>query len=237
MMLKEILFQIVLFLSNTIQTITGFAGTLLAMPFSIRLVGVTEAKAVLNIFTMLACLTLAVQNRKHINYRVLTKMVAGMAVGMAAGVWLFARIPLALLLRLYAILVILIALKKMLVKKELTLPPFGMLFVLLVAGIVHGMFLSGGAFLVIYAVSALKDKDEFRATVAPVWVILNALLIVSHYREGYYTAETLRAVGWSILPLIVSVLVGNMLYRKINQQQFLKITYLLLLVSGASLLL
>lgn len=236
-MLKEILFQIVLFLSNTIQTITGFAGTLLAMPFSIRLVGVTEAKAVLNVFTMLACLIIAVQNRKHINYCILAKMVAGMAVGMAAGVWLFARIPLAVLLRLYAVLVILIALKKMFVKKEFTLPSFGMLFVLLAAGIVHGMFLSGGAFLVIYAVSALKDKDEFRATVAPVWVILNALLMASHYREGYYTAETLWAIGWSILPLLLSVLVGNMLYQKINQQQFLRITYLLLIVSGTSLLL
>ena len=60
-MWSEILFQIVLFLSNTIQTITGFAGTLLAMPFSIRLVGIEEAKAVINIFTMLACAVIAVQ--------------------------------------------------------------------------------------------------------------------------------------------------------------------------------
>lgn len=235
-MLKEILFQIVLFLSNTIQTITGFAGTLLAMPFSIRLVGVEEAKAVLNIFTMLACMVIAVANRSHINYRILAKMTVGMAVGMAVGVWLFEQIPLTVLLRFYAVLVILVALKKMFVKKEILLPAGAMILVLFAAGIIHGMFLSGGALLVIYAVSVLKDKDEFRATVAPVWVILNALLIASHYRAGYYTKETITAVGVSVLPLALSILVGNILYKKINQQQFLKLTYILLMISGASLL-
>lgn len=39
--------------------------------------------------------------------------------------------------------------------------------------IIHGMFVSGGALLVIYATQVLKEKEEFRATVAPVWVVLN----------------------------------------------------------------
>ncbi len=236
-MLEEILFQVVLFLSNTIQTITGFAGTLLAMPLSIRLVGVEEAKAVLNIFTLLACLLIAVENRKHINVQILAKMVAGMMVGMVIGVWLFERIPLDILLNLYAVLVIAVALKKMFVKKEIHLPGVAMIFVLLAAGIIHGMFLSGGALLVIYAVSVLKDKDEFRATVAPVWVILNAMLIVPHAKAGYYTSEILRAICISIIPLAFSIFVGNFLYKKISQQHFLKLTYVLLIISGASLLL
>lgn len=236
MMWNEILFQIVLLISNTIQTITGFAGTLLAMPFSIKLVGIEEAKAVLNIFTMMACSVIAIQNYRYINYKVLLKMVAGMTVGMVFGIWLFEQLPLEILLNFYAVLVILVALKKMFVKKELTLPAWAMLFVLLAAGIIHGMFLSGGALLVIYAVSVLKDKNEFRATMSPVWVILNGFLIVSHYRAGYYTPQTLRAIAISVLPLAVSILLGNILYRKMNQQQFLKLTYVLLIIAGASLL-
>lgn len=235
-MWSEILFQIVLFLSNTIQTITGFAGTLLAMPFSIRLVGIEEAKAVINIFTMLACAVIAVQNYRYINYKILAKMVAGMAVGMIIGTWLFEQLPLDILLDAYAVLVILVAAKKMFIKKEIHLPAWAMLFVLLAAGIIHGMFLSGGALLVVYAVTVLKDKNEFRATVAPVWVILNALLIVSHYRAGYYTVQTLRATAISVIPLAASIVIGNILYRKINQQQFLKLTYVLLIISGVSLL-
>lgn len=119
MMWNEILFQIVLLISNTIQTITGFAGTLLAMPFSIKLVGIEETKAVLNIFTMMACSVIAIQNYRFINYKALLKMVAGMTVGMVFGIWLFEQLPLEMLLNFYAVLVILVALKKMFVKKNL----------------------------------------------------------------------------------------------------------------------
>ncbi len=235
-MIQEILFQIVLFLSNTMQTITGFAGTILAMPFSIRLVGVEQAKAVLNIFAMLACSVITIQNRKYINYRILAKIVCVMALGMAVGTWLFSLFSLDSLLTFYAVLVILVALQKMFWKKEITLPSWAMLLVLFAAGIIHGMFVSGGALLVIYAVSVLKDKDEFRATVAPVWVILNALLIFNHAQSGYYTMECLRSIAISIIPLVASILVGNYLYKKVSQEQFLKITYILLIIAGVSLL-
>lgn len=235
-MQNEILFQFVLFLSNMLQTITGFAGTLLAMPFSIRLVGVEQAKAVLNIFTILACLVITIQNRKYIRYRVLFQMVAFMLVGMAIGVYLFDVIPLTILLKIYAVLIIAVALKKMFVKKEWALPSAVMFFVLLAAGIIHGMFLSGGALLVVYAVTVLKDKREFRATIAPVWVILNVFLIASHYREGYYTQQTLLSIAVSVIPLALSIMIGNYLYSKINAKQFLTITYILLVISGLSLL-
>ena len=53
-MIKNILFLIVVFLTNIIQCITGFAGTVLAMPFSIMLVGYDVAKPILNVLGLLA---------------------------------------------------------------------------------------------------------------------------------------------------------------------------------------
>lgn len=234
--MDQIVFQIILFLSNTVQTITGFAGTMLAMPFSIRAVGIEEAKAVLNIFTLLACLIITIQNRKKINYKILVKMIAGMIIGMAAGVWMFNIVSVDILLKLYAVLVILISVKKMFINKEIKLPEWSMLIVLFCAGVIHGMFLSGGALLVVYAVTVLKDKDEFRATIAPVWVVLNTILIFNHYSAGYYIMKNLLAAVVSILPLAASLFVGNYLYSRINQNLFLKLTYILLFISGASLL-
>ncbi len=234
--IQEILFQMVLFITNTIQTITGFAGTLLAMPFSIRLVGVEQAKAVLNIFTLVACLIITLQNLKYLKIKSLLKMVGGMFLGMLLGIYLFQILPMNLLLKLYAILIILVAVSKMFGKKNRKLPEWMMLFILLAAGIIHGMFLSGGALLVVYAVTELKDKNEFRATIAPVWVILNGMLIFSHYQLGYYTPKTIMSIGISMIPLALSILLGNLLYRKLNQKQFLMMTYILLLIAGGSLL-
>lgn len=235
-MINEILFQLVLFLSNTIQAITGFAGTMLAMPFSIRLIGVENAKTVLNVFTIMACTVIVVQNRKYVNKKVLFRMVFVMLIGMALGVWLFEKLPTDCLLFGYAWLVIMIALKKMFWKKEMKLPHAAMLVVLIVAGIIHGMFLSGGSLLVIYAVTVMKDKDEFRSTMAAVWIVLNGLLVVVHARSGCYTPETVRMIICSMIALFLSVRIGNYLYQRINQKNFLKITYILLFLSGVSLL-
>ena len=41
--MKEALFYLVVLAANIIQGITGFAGTILAMPFSVRLVGMDVA--------------------------------------------------------------------------------------------------------------------------------------------------------------------------------------------------
>ena len=235
--MNTFIFEVVLFLSNTVQTITGFAGTLLAMPFSIRLVGIQEAKAVLNLFALVACAAITMQNRSSINIKVLGRMVSGMLLGMLLGLFLFQRLPLPLLLTIYAWFIIAVACKKLMVKQQLALPEWGMTAVLFAAGIIHGMFLSGGALLVLYAAEKLPQKDEFRATLAPVWVILNSILIVPHFQAGYYTVQTIWTAVFSLLPLAASIWVGNLLYRHIRQEQFLKLTYVLLLVSGVSLLL
>ena len=53
-MAKKILFLLVVFLTNIIQGITGFAGTMLAMPPSVMLVGFDTAKPILNALGLLS---------------------------------------------------------------------------------------------------------------------------------------------------------------------------------------
>lgn len=57
--MKEIIFLFVLFVANVIQAITGFAGTVLAMPPSIYLLGMDNAKVVLNVMALLSGLMIA----------------------------------------------------------------------------------------------------------------------------------------------------------------------------------
>ncbi|WP_066715817.1 sulfite exporter TauE/SafE family protein [Clostridium sp. Marseille-P299] len=233
---SSILFLFVILVANTIQVLTGFAGNMLAMPFSIHLIGVNEAKTVLNVFNLVACLYLWWKNRAYVNKKVFTKIIIFMIIGMLIGIWLFEILPINFLLTAYAILIIIIALYKMFCKKQVSVPEFFMIFVILIAGIIHGMFVSGGALLVIYAVSVLKDKKEFRATLSPVWVVLAIILMFTHAKSGFYTPNTITLIGFSMIPLIISIWLGNKLFDKINQAMFLKVTYILLLISGLTLL-
>lgn len=231
-MLKEIIFILVLFASNVVQTITGFAGNMLAMPASVLCVGYDTSKAVLNVFTLTVCCFITYKNRKNIQWKILLKMCILMFSGMAVGIKLIDFFDLQVFFYIYGAMIIAIALKKLFVKGEVKLPGIFMLGVLFLAGVIHGMFVSGGALLVIYAVWALPEKDKFRATVAPVWVFLGFILMYSHYKSGLYTNENLILMLVSMVPLFISMKVGNILYDRLNQQNFLKITYILLIISG-----
>ncbi len=129
-------------------------------------------------------------------------------------------------------MILAVALNRLFFHIRLDLPPAGQCAVLVAAGVIHGMFLSGGALLVIYAVTVLPDKDEFRATVAPVWVVLGTALIFTHWAEGYYQPPNLWLILASMVPLGLSVYVGGKLYAKLNRENFLRLTYALLIVAG-----
>ena len=233
--LNYFIFMMVLFLSNTVQTITGFAGNMLAMPFSIQVVDISTAKCVLNVFSMIACVWIAFKNRKYIQWKIFAKMVSIMLMGMIFSSLVLGNLSLDYLLVPYGIMIICIALKKLFFKSDkatVELPQWLAAIIIFCAGIIHELFISGGSLLVIYAVTALPDKNKFRATVSCMWVVMDGMLIFEHFYMGYYTSINLILIALSVIPLVLSIAAGNWLYKKIDQQTFLKITYTLLLVAG-----
>ena len=235
-MVKILLFQLVLFFANTVQAITGFAGTVLAMPPSTYLLGLDNAKVVLNAMAWVSGLMIAIMNYRYINWKELAKIVVFMIAGMFAGMEICRVINSdSTLLTIYGFVILAIALKNLLVKKETDLPQAALYLVLLAAGVIHGMFVSGGALLVIYAVQVLKDKNEVRATVAPVWVVLNTFMMITQYRSGLFTTENVQLIAVSILPLFLATWLGGKLAQRLNQNVFLNLTYILLIISGVSL--
>ncbi len=233
----ELLVLLVVFLANIVEGITGFAGTMLAMPAAMLLIGVKEAKVTLNVVALFVSSTIAFQNRKFIHWREMIKIVLLMLMGMAIGLYLFNTLPLDGLARMYGLLIILVAAKGLLVKKESkALPGWALVGIVLGAGIIHGMFLSGGALLVLYAMAVLKDKMVIRATLAPVWIILNLIILGQDIIIGNFTPQNLFVTALCLPPVALALYLGNKLHKKIEQSFFVKLTYVLLVISGVTLL-
>lgn len=126
--------------------------------------------------------------------------------------------------------------KNLLFHKEHKLPQAFLIAILIIAGIIHGMFVSGGALLVVYATQVLKDKEKFRATVAPVWIVLNSILLVSQIQAHAFNYDNIKLILLSIIPLIVATWIGKKLLKRVSQKVFLNLTYILLIISGISLI-
>lgn len=240
---REILFFIVVFLSNVIQCITGFAGTVLAMPFSMMLVGFDTAKPILNVLGIVASIGVVLSNRKGFNKKEFFRIISIMIIGMAGG-FVITRvftINAAVLYKILGVVVILFMLLgcyNTFVKKDNDNKKTSPLIylVLVAAGLVHGMFVCGGPLLVIYASDKMKDKQEFRVTVSSVWIVLNSIIMFSDIQAGYFNSNLLVLLVISIAILFLSLWVGNMIFNRMNKTVFMVVTYILMAISGASLL-
>ncbi len=234
---NEILFLIIFFLTNTIMSITGFAGTMLAMPASILLLGVEDARFILNVTAILSCVFIAVQQWKYSNKKELKKILFVMLIGMAIGTVLYHVIPMNFLLPAYGIVIVIVALQRLFFPQAAQLPQWAYLPILIAAGIIHGMFVSGGALLVMYATLVLTDKSEFRATIAATWAVLDPTFFVLNFDVALWNPDNMLLIAACIPPLILSVYLGNWLHKRIGQEWFMKLTYVLLVASGLSIIL
>ena len=233
---KLCLLFVILF-TNMVQTISGFAGTMLAMPVSILLVGITDAKIILNTVGLFCCIVMAFQNYRSIEYREFFRIIAAMSLGMLLAQGISGRIRLEFLLVVYGLLIIIIAVRGLMGCREVNLSGPAIPFLLVAAGILHGLFLSGGALLVIYARQRFPDKSVFRATLTAVWVFLNSLILAGHLFGGQITPVHLKLILPGMAVSLLGVYFGNLLHNRISRERFAMLANILLILSGSSILL
>ncbi len=234
--MKTVFFVLIQFFVNIIQAITGFAGAPIAMPPSIFLVGAQDAKASITFLLWLSSLTVAVRNFKDINFKKLGIMLACMVPGVVLGLWLFSNSDLTILMLIYGIVVVLIGLRRLFFPPKKDLPPVLQYAALILAGLMQGMFTSGGPFLALYSTAAIKDKRQFRATVSSVWSTINIYMIITMFNKNMYEEYTYKLIAFSVIPLFLAVFFGNRLNNRMKQEVFLKLVYILLIISGSLLI-
>lgn len=232
------LFAAVIFAANVLQVLTGFAGVMLSLPAGILLVGPDMAKASINVLSWIVNAAVAWQNRQYLDRRELMRIISFMAFGTAAGIALYGAADPALLIPCYGALIIAVALKNLLLSPPSgAFPKWAALPVLFGAGVIHGLFVSGGTLLVIYLAAVFRDKHRFRANASAVWVALNLFLMVSDYEKGLYNGEFLTLAVLSLPALAAALLAGNAIHDRIDQKLFDRLTYGLLVIAGTMILL
>lgn len=236
-MLGRGIFLGIFFIAYTIQAITGFAGNIIAMPAGMATVGMQESVAMLNATGVIGCGLIAVQNWRDINWRELAVMLAVMTPFMFVGIWLDSVLPLSVLSKIYGAVVVVVGIRGLVLKRQRFMPKWVLAILLVLAGLIQGMFVSGGAILAIYALQRLQDKDEFRATLSCIWTVLNFVYAALQCAQGHYTFDCLVMIAIAIPLLLIGIWLGNKLQKRISQTTFTKVTYVVLSVIGVILIL
>ncbi len=231
----------IILMAHFLEGVTGFGCTVIALPFAIALIGVKTAVPILTILGWLLALYIVVTDRKAIVMKEYFRILGSVILGLPVGIFLFASLPeapLKILLGVFMVLVALGGLYKAYSDKKTTFDadsPLGkkvMSAMLLMGGMIHGAFSSGGPFIVVYATQKLTDKSAFRATLSAIWLTLNSIIIIINVINGSYEIDVVKMLLYMIPFLLVGMIAGNIAQKRIKEGAFSRLVYSVLLVSG-----
>jgi uncharacterized membrane protein YfcA len=226
----------------SVEAAIGFGATVLAAALGAQLVGLDTLLPAFVPINMCLSIWLLLRTRRQVAWRVLAveaapAVVVGAAIGLA-----LAHVDARLLLQLvFAVLVVGMAALELgrlvgaPVVEDKPLPLWIARTILLVGGVAHGLFGTGGPMLVYVLRRRVPDKTAFRGTLAVIWLSLNTGLIVNFAALGLYAERTAWVAGTLALTVAPAFLLGSWLHKRLDARAFQRAVCVLLLVAGGLL--
>jgi hypothetical protein len=241
LLIRVFLLVLVLIFAHTVETVLGFGATIIALALGIFIFPLETLLPVLVILGFLQSLWLVVRWFKYIKWRVLLLNILpaatiGMAIGISYRTLVGNYTQLLILLGVFAMAVSVMEIV-LIYKTRVaggSLPWYLGWPILIVGGIFHGIFASGGPLIIYYSSRELKEPAEFRATISMLWLILAVVLMVNLYSIGQININTLAMTGIVLPGLILGIIFGSRL--TFRDLVFKVLIYALLFFAGLLLI-
>ena len=227
-------------LSFAVEATTGFGATVIALALGVHLFSLGELLPVFVPLGLPVSAWLALRGRAHVDRRLLlTRILPWMGLGLGVGLAVFERASHELLRRVFGAFVVALAGLELVRlararQDDPAISPSAARAALLGAGVMHGIFSTGGPLLVWALGRSLAEKRAFRATLSCVWLVLGSTLTVAYAVNGHLDGQTLRATAALVPVLGFALAAGEWAHHRLDERRFRVLVYVLLLGAGAS---
>lgn len=232
----------IILLSYTTQAMTGFGSTVIALTLGAHLFPIADLIPLLVALNIPMCIVLVSRHRAHIDREVLRDSVfPWMGLGLAAGLAGATFLRGGALKQAFGVLIVVLAARELSMLLDKPAPRANMSgaafrFWMTAAGVVHGVYASGGPMLT-YALSRRRmDRATLRATLLTVWLVFNVAVLAACLWRGSWTAMT----AWQALVLLpvvpAGLMLGERLHTAVPERGFQLVMQSVLAFSGAALL-
>ena len=235
---------LVVFVTHTLEAVTGFGCAVLAMPFVTALLGIRMGVMVITVLAWILALYFAVMKFKDIDWKQYGIITGFMLLGLPIGMYLFRSVDSSNLKMILAIFILVVSayqLYRLGMNKETKAPlearsalPFYLL--LIAGGIIHGIFSSGGPLVVLYASRQLQEKGTFRATLCLLWTTLNTIIIATYLIEGSFTTPIAKSTALLVPFVLVGIVVGEKIHNRVNERMFSLMVFAMLFLTAIFML-
>jgi len=229
--------SIVALVAFTTEGAIGFGGTVLAVSVGAQLVPLQVLLPAFVILNLVLSSWLLGRGRDAIAWRTLGVEVAPpVAAGAAVGLALFHLPGQAWLILAFGMFVVGLAIFQLVRPTgEQPLARTPRIALLVLGGVAHGLFGTGGPMIVYVVRRRLRDKRAFRATLAVLWLTLNTALLVNFASAGLYVAPVDHAVVAIGIAIVPGLIAGEYVHERLDAVRFERAVWLLLLVAGVAL--
>ncbi|MFT3693304.1 MAG: sulfite exporter TauE/SafE family protein [Kofleriaceae bacterium] len=222
-------------LAFTTEGAIGFGGTVIAASIGAQVIPLNVLLPAFVVLNLVLSSWLLGRGWNAVAWRMLAREVAPpVALGASLGLALFHLANSAVLIVVFGAFIVALAIFQLVRPGgELGLAP--RILLLVVGGIAHGLFGTGGPMIVYVVRRRLPDKRAFRSTLAVLWLVLNVALVVNFASAGLFEAPVDRALVVLGLTIIPGLILGDWIHGKLDAAKFERAVWLLLLVAGSAL--
>ena len=229
----------VVFVATLIRSALGFGEALVAVPLlALRLpIGVAAPLAVLVSITVAA--VVVAQDWRHVQLRSAAGLVLATLAGIPLGLWLLTRVDARVVKAGLALVILAFALYSLLHRRppQLARDHAGWLVGCgFCAGVLGGAYGMNGPPLVVYGSLRRWSPAHFRATLQAYFLPASIIGMAGYWLAGLWSAAVTGYFVRSLPAIVVAILAGRVLNRRIDSHAFVRWVHGALVATGVALL-
>jgi uncharacterized protein len=229
----------VLFAAAFIRSALGFGDAVVAMPLLAMALGLRTATPLVAFVGPTISILILARDWRRVEFRSAGPLIAATLLGIPVGIYGLARLPEAPLKIALGSVILLYGLSGLArpgtrLERERTAFPW---IVGWTAGVLGGAYNTNGPPVVAYGMLRGWPPESFRATLQGYFLPTGLAILAGHGLAGLWTGTVLTTYLYSLPAIVLGVLLGGLLNKKLSPALFTRLVHAALAVMGAVLLL
>ena len=221
-----------------VRSTFGFGDALIGMPLLALFIPLRSATPLMAFVGPTLAMLLLVREWRHLQVRSALKLILATLAGIPAGLIILKRVDERAVNAILAAVIILFALYNLFrpglvrLRTERYSWAFGF-----AAGVLGAGYNTNGPPVILYGVLRGWRPEEFRATLQGYFLPTGTAILIGQGIAGLWSAPVLKAYLLSLPLIVLAVLAGSALAKKIRPSRFNQAVHVLMLAAGTVLLL
>jgi len=226
----------ILFVATLVRATLGFGEALVAVPLLALVIPVKVAAPVAALVSITVAAGVIAQEWRHVQLRSAAWLIASTLAGIPIGLLLLTRVAEPVVKALLAVVIIVFSVQSLRRRDwRLSTDRFAWIFGF-VAGVLGGAYGMNGPPLAVYGSLRGWSPGEFRATLQGYFLPASAIGMLGYAAVGLWTPSVTRFYLLSLPAVLVAIVVGSRVTRRMTPTRFATAVYAGLMITGGVLL-